>query len=1026
MNNLVRGIASWALILLIVIGSPGLLIAVGRYPGDGWLTLLRPDDGTVLLVAVTALGWLMWAWFTASILAEAAAQLSGRRLRVPGLALPRSLAAGLVVSALAITVGSTSALADVTDTQATHSSAPHANATTPESAEVTSLRPKQLPGTQGDALNSTRVVTEPIEADADGPQRAPGERSKDHTHVVEPGDDLWSLAQDYYGDGFAWRQIAKANPDRLTGGPDVLEPGWRLKIPGVDRAGQEPSETVRVQPGDTLSGLADEHLGSADLWPELYEANRASVDDPDEIFRGMVLRLPSQEEKKGASRSASTRDASSRRDTSSTRDPDPRSGVRQRDTESEMPAQPDPSSAATPPAEAPSRPEARPPVKTDAEPEASAPDESVDADRLLGLAGVGALLAAGLMTGIAIRRRLQLAERPLGRRIIGNSEQLARLETAIGRSQDRLTSTTLAAAQQGVYQHCRALDAPVPRLDRAEVSAEEIRFVFAEDPVLTPPPGFEATEAGWSLRHHVEPRPDTPSAYPGLVCLGSTRPGHHLFIDLATMPLLELVASSSLTTAVSTALMMELACCWWAGEVEVTLVGRPDDFVAAADLTSFGYVADPRRAIDGLLFRAAERREALTQQTLAESRELSPEAWRPQIYVFCGDIDADQLARLTELGDGAECAITAVVEGSVFGTGVSRLQVVEGSWPIAVSATLHRDGQHRDGLPRDGLPTAAPRFEPQLIDEPLRRSIVELFEATHPQATEDAPWWVGAKHLHSDGPVLPTASTPPVEARVRPHLVQCAQPEGDTEPARPQVRLLGPLQLAHAAGQAPTRAQRQCIEYCAWLLEHPGASARQMADALFVAETTRRSNMSRLRTWLGEDAAGRPYLPDAYSGRIRLAAEVDSDWRAFQRLVVAGIPRTKDSALVAALELVRGAPLADAAPGQWHWAEGLRTDIVSAVRDAAVVLARRAVDAGDIELARWSTARGLAAAPQDEILLAARVETEYRAGNRPEVDRLAARITDRARELDVSLHDETVLLLQSVLEGAPRERRIRA
>ena len=30
-------------------------------------------------------------------------------------------------------------------------------------------------------------------------------------HVVEPGDDLWSLAQRYYGDGASWRRIAQAN-----------------------------------------------------------------------------------------------------------------------------------------------------------------------------------------------------------------------------------------------------------------------------------------------------------------------------------------------------------------------------------------------------------------------------------------------------------------------------------------------------------------------------------------------------------------------------------------------------------------------------------------------------------------------------------------------------------------------------------------------------------------------------------------------------------------------------------------------
>ena len=686
----------------------------------------------------------------------------------------------------------------------------------------------------------------------------------------------------------------------------------------------------------------------------------------------------------------------------------------------------------------------------------------VTSDQLAGFAGMGALLAAGLMTGIAVRRRLQMAERPLGRRIIGNTEQLARLETAVGRRQDPLTSTTLATAQQAIYEHCRTLGVAIPRLDRAEVSAGEVRFVFCEHPGFAPPIGFEPVtelnpppragtpEPCWRLRRPLAPSHDAPSAYPGLVCLGSLQPGQHLFIDLATMPLLELDAPDPLLTGTSVALMMELACSWWASEVAVTLVGRPDEFVAAADLTSFGYVADPRRAIDGLLFRAAERRKALSTATLAQSRALSPEAWLPEIYLFCGEIDPDQLLRLSELIDGPECAMAAVVEG---GSGVGRahgLRVEEGGWPTGPQATLQRWDARNPAM----------GFEPQLIDEPLRASIVELFNATAPQATEEAAWWVGAKHLAGSSgapeppanPVLvtakpclvevpfPAAGTPDpesrrspipiVDARILSTLTTQPEPALTTVNAErllvPQVRLLGPLELTNAAGRAPNRAQRQCIEYCAWLLAHPGASARQMADALFVAETTRRSNMSRLRNWLGEDPSGGPYLPDAYSGRIRLADGVDSDWLAFQRLVVAGIPRTGDSALVAALELVRGAPLADAAPGQWHWAEGLRTDIVSAVRDAAVVLARRAVSAGDVALARWATARGLTAAPQDELLLAARMEAEYLDGNQQEVDRLAGRITDQARNLDVSLREETVSLLQTVLEGGPRARQIRA
>ena len=41
-----------------------------------------------------------------------------------------------------------------------------------------------------------------------------------------------------------------------------------------------------------------------------------------------------------------------------------------------------------------------------------------------------------------------------------------------------------------------------------------------------------------------------------------------------------------------------------------------------------------------------------------------------------------------------------------------------------------------------------------------------------------------------------------------------------------------------------------------------------MVAALAVAEGTRRSNMSRLRSWLGSSPDGEAYLPDAYTGRI--------------------------------------------------------------------------------------------------------------------------------------------------------------
>jgi hypothetical protein len=238
----------------------------------------------------------------------------------------------------------------------------------------------------------------------------------------------------------------------------------------------------------------------------------------------------------------------------------------------------------------------------------------------------------------------------------------------------------------------------------------------------------------------------------------------------------------------------------------------------------------------------------------------------------------------------------------------------------------------------------------------------------------------------------------------------------------PTLALLGPIELHGAAGSLPVRAAKQCLEYCAWLLEHPGTTAQAMAAGLLVAEGTRRSNMSRLRAWLGSDAHGEAYLPDAYSGRIRLDPAVSSDWHQLRLLIGDGVDRAPSSVLELGLRLVRGAPFADAAPVQWHWAEELRTDIVSCVRDIGVELARRAIDERDLDLARWSAARALVAAPGDELLLAARIRTEHLAGNAAETERLSLQLAQQARTLGTDLDPATVDLIQEVMEGRVRAR----
>ena len=60
----------------------------------------------------------------------------------------------------------------------------------------------------------------------------------------------------------------------------------------VDSTAEVVGGTYTVEAGDTLSKIAKDHLGSANAWNKIYEANRDQLDDPDKIKPGQVLKLP--------------------------------------------------------------------------------------------------------------------------------------------------------------------------------------------------------------------------------------------------------------------------------------------------------------------------------------------------------------------------------------------------------------------------------------------------------------------------------------------------------------------------------------------------------------------------------------------------------------------------------------------------------------------------------------------------------------------------------------------------------------
>lgn len=76
-------------------------------------------------------------------------------------------------------------------------------------------------------------------------------------------------------------------------------PDWRTEVIADIRVVEpeggktEGTSTYTVKPGDTLSKIAKEHLGNANAYMKIFEANKDQLTDPDKIKPGQVLRIPS-------------------------------------------------------------------------------------------------------------------------------------------------------------------------------------------------------------------------------------------------------------------------------------------------------------------------------------------------------------------------------------------------------------------------------------------------------------------------------------------------------------------------------------------------------------------------------------------------------------------------------------------------------------------------------------------------------------------------------------------------------------
>lgn len=218
----------------------------------------------------------------------------------------------------------------------------------------------------------------------------------------------------------------------------------------------------------------------------------------------------------------------------------------------------------------------------------------------------------------------------------------------------------------------------------------------------------------------------------------------------------------------------------------------------------------------------------------------------------------------------------------------------------------------------------------------------------------------------------------------------------------PLVRLLGPLGCDPPFDQVSRRGK----ELVAYLASHPdGGTEDRLRAVLWDRPPTRGSFnnlISAVRTTLGtiDGEVALPHL--GADRRYRRAASVTTDLARFAALVAEG----EDAA---ALELVRGCVFDE---GRLDWAavDGTAGWWERSIVDAAHRLGRRCLTDGDVDGALSAAAKGLLAAPGDELLFRDRMLAWDHAGNPAAAESVMAELCAHLGGADPAevLHPETL------------------
>ncbi|UED86122.1 BTAD domain-containing putative transcriptional regulator [Streptomyces profundus] len=927
-------------LLALVVGVPLALASLVGWPlprtAPSWDMLTEEIDADTFVAVLAVLVWVAWAQFTACVLVEVRAAVSGVGLprRVPGAGPSQLLARQLVGAVLLLTSAAASMTPGLSQLGQTFDS-PGQGRVVAEAALV--------PGGGQTVVLSSGLADTPKVNEAPSPAEDAGtveaadpEGAQALYYRIQPPDGrhhdtLWGVAERHLGDGLRYKEIYQLNKDRLQ--PDgsrlteasLIRPGWILQMPADAQGG----ELVEL-PGEAAELTADEAA-------ELEQFERYGRTGAPPAATALADAEEPAERVGPEDRQADTGGKGTDRPTLPIEEQPPGPPP-----PPEAEAETDADAATDAGAGTDAATDAATDAGTDAEAEPGLPDALVAAP----------LLAAGLLVALGRTRRMALWQSAAGMRGRGVGDGLA---PPTPRATDARDALLVGAAPDQVAFLDRALrllsaalaeeGRVLPAVYAAWLGSRELHLQLS-GPVGRPPAPWSQgqDQTYWTLERGRLPEPpdgvapDAEAPYPGLVSLGM-REELRLLLNLEAVPgIVAVQGAPGDREAVLASIAAELATSGWSDRMTVTLVGFGAELAALAP-TRVRHLDDIAGLLEVMETETGLRRGALRHaghESLLSGRTgpARQQQWAPHLVLVGVPPDQDQAERLAGLA-----SISASL-GIGYLLAADHVELPGVAWGFEISP---------DGLltePDMGLTLRA-----QLLPAEQRAAVVELFGDLTGDQVEPA----------ADHTVDLTRGRPGV-----------------------YVSLLGGLETTGLDEPDAERAGRLREALALLSLHREGVHRRVLGSALWprgVTDELRDALIDRLAHWLGTDPTGVPRLSAGRDGRLALSADVLSDWDVLRTLhhqvlvsenpTETGSPADRMRKLRDALSLAGGALLAGQREGGgFGW---LEHEIVDAqypllVAEIALTLAAEHRAAGEGEAAYAAVRSALAAAPTDERL----------------------------------------------------------